>query len=221
MPYVLTDGKSYIMKNPFDQTKYLSTTYVHEAAQMTYKQARSLLHSKKQKLSWIRTKGFYMLDVENNSKIKHPQLSNKDVFNGNNSIDFDEKILDEIENETINILSLNAWSINELNIYHAKLTQALSYHDSGISDLCHVIEMSNPPADVRTILYGKLQKARTLHTKIKQQLRYVEVMQKSINEAWTLSKLKEELSKVKHKAYKGRTNYYYEAMKIIEDRKKK
>ena len=58
--YILTDGKNYVMENPLAHGNYIQTTYSVKAKEFTYKQAKSLLQTKKKSLSWI--KNFYLVN---------------------------------------------------------------------------------------------------------------------------------------------------------------
>ena len=60
--YILTDGKNYVMENPLAHGNYIQTTYSVKAKEFTYKQAKSLLQTKKKLLSWI--KNFYLVNKE-------------------------------------------------------------------------------------------------------------------------------------------------------------
>lgn len=60
--FILTDGKNYVMRNPINPDKYMSTTSSVKAEQFTYKQARSLVRNKKAALKWI--KSYRIVDIE-------------------------------------------------------------------------------------------------------------------------------------------------------------
>ena len=60
--YILTDGKNFVMENPLSHGNYIQTTYSVKAKEFTYKQAKSLLQTKKKSLSWI--KNFYLVNKE-------------------------------------------------------------------------------------------------------------------------------------------------------------
>ena len=62
-----------------------------------------------------------------------------------------------------------------------------------------------------------LDDLRDRHKRIKQCIRYIEVMQDAINNSYTIEKLKLELSKVKSREYNGRTKYWQLAQEILED----
>lgn len=52
--FILTNGKSYIMKNPIKQQVYIGTTSAVQAKEFIRKQAKSLLNNKKKSKPWIR-----------------------------------------------------------------------------------------------------------------------------------------------------------------------
>lgn len=62
-----------------------------------------------------------------------------------------------------------------------------------------------------------LDDIRDKHRKVKQCIRYVNVMSDAIDNAYTIEKMKLELSKVSDGEYKGRTQYWEIANEILED----
>lgn len=193
------------MKNPLQEGRYLSTTSPVQATEFTYKQARAILQSKKQYLKFART---YHIVNKGNGEVVEIAKSNANVYAGENKPIFDESVLALINSEAEGILGLNAWDWNQLETYRTMLNQAWSYYDSAISDVAHAIEDINPPAHIRTKSWGILQELRKKHTFTKQQIKYIDVMKRALDEGWNLVKLKLEISKAKYEPYKGRTEYY-------------
>ena len=62
-----------------------------------------------------------------------------------------------------------------------------------------------------------LDDIRDKHKRIKQCIRYVQVMQDAISKGYNIEKIKLELSKVTSDDYKGRTEYWKMANDILED----
>lgn len=62
-----------------------------------------------------------------------------------------------------------------------------------------------------------LDDIRDRHKKIKQCIRYVQVMEDAITYHYSIGKIKFELSKVTSGEYKGRTEYWKLALHILED----
>lgn len=214
--YILTDGKNYVMENPMQIGKYLSTTSIAQASKFTYKQARAILNSKKSSMKFC--KNYTMLDCDTGeeSALSANYRGNADIYTGDNKIDFDESILDDIFSETDGILGLAAWDKNQLETYKTMLNSALSYYDSAISDIVHAIEKSSPPAHIRTKIYGVLQDVREKHTKVKQCIRYIEILNDAITYKYDLGKIKLEISKAKYVEYRGRTDYYKMIMDMVK-----
>lgn len=61
-----------------------------------------------------------------------------------------------------------------------------------------------------------LDEIRDKRKRIKQCIRYVQVMKNAITHGYTLEKIKLELIKVKNKDYQGRTEYYQMALDILD-----
>lgn len=213
--YILTDGKNYVMRDPVKNGRYIKTTSPIQASQFTFKQARSLLNSKKQINKWM--KDYHCLEADTRESYKGDitYKGNGGVFLGVNDFDFDESILDEISKEADNIMGLIAWDKTQLDTYEIILNNALSYYDSAISDIEHAIEDKRPPAHIRTKIFGVLQDVREKHTKIKCNIRYIKVLQNAIINNWDLSRIKLEISRVKYEPYKGRTEYYDKILELI------
>lgn len=109
--YILTDGKNYVMDDPIHPGRVMYSTSPVNAKKFTFKQARALLNNKSKKLSWIRS--FNMVDDSSGEKIAEQEVrsrSNKGIFVGKNDIDFDVSILDQIMQETNNLLGIAGWN---------------------------------------------------------------------------------------------------------------
>lgn len=217
--FVLTDGKNYVMENPLKVGEYLSTTSPVNAKHFTYKQARSLVNRKGKKYSWV--KGYQLVDMETGEKSKHSlnYKGNADVYVGE---DMNDNVLEEIVRETNSILGLAGWDTQQLSTYHNLLSTELSKCDSAESDINHALQdyksESNgkkPQAHKMAKIGYLLYDIRDRRKKVKQCILYIQVMEDAITYQYSVSKLKLELSKVQHEAYRGRTKYYNEAMDIL------
>lgn len=207
--FVLTNGKSFVKRNP-SNSKYTATNKKEEATEFTQKQARDLLKNRKPQFNWLRVDNYKMMNLntdETTSRNNIP-MSKEGIYIGENSFEFDESILEDIEQEVRNITNCEGWSISQLNIKLDTLTQAQSYYDSAMSDVLHLIEINNPPAHIRTKIYKIVQDLREKHTLIKQEILYINVMKRSVNESWSFDRLKRELENTEYKGYKGRTDYF-------------
>lgn len=221
--FILTDGKNYIMENPCEKGKYISTTSCPMAKKFTFKQARSLLNNRSKKMSWI--KNYYMVDTETNEKSKTSvnYKGNGGVYIGENDFDFDDSIIDKIYSETKSIIGLAGWSMTQLKTYEEHLGIGLSKYDSAESDIKHALEKykednegKKPQAHKIAKIGYLLDDVRDKHKHIKQCLRYVKVMQDAITYGYTIEKLKLELTKAKNEEYQGRTEYYQIALDILD-----
>lgn len=122
--YILTDGKNYVMDDPIHPGRVMYSTSPVNAKKFTFKQARALLNNKSKKLSWIRS--FNMVDDSSGEKIAEQEVrsrSNKGIFVGKNDIDFDVSILDQIMQETNNLLGIAGWNMAQLTTYQNMLSR--------------------------------------------------------------------------------------------------
>lgn len=139
--YILTDGKNYVMDDPIHPGRVMYSTSPVNAKKFTFKQARALLNNKSKKLSWIRS--FNMVDDSSGEEIAKQEVrsrSNKGVFVGKNDIDFDVSILDQIMQETNNLLGIAGWNMAQLTTYQNMLSTALSKYDSAEADIEHALQ---------------------------------------------------------------------------------
>lgn len=206
--YILTDGKNYVMKNPLQEGKYISTTSPIDASEFTYKQGRTLLQNKKSALKWIRT--YYMVDKDtgNREEMNVNYHGNGGIYREEKDIEFDYSIVENIKSEVTNIIGLAAWDINQLKSFSSVLSSGLSYYDSAISDIRHARLDKRPPAHIRTKIDGIINDLEEKRRDIKQTMNYVDVLMMAITQQWTIGKIKAELSAAKYVPYKGRTKYY-------------
>lgn len=205
--YILTDGKNYVVENPMSIGSYLSSTSPRHAKEFTFKQARTILQSKKKCLSWL--KSYYMVNNETgeiNTDFK--TYSKEGIFCDEKSFEFDDEIIKTINKEVSSFVGLAAWDLEQLNTYSAMLNQGLQYYDSAISDIKHARLDKRPPAHIRTKIDGIANELEEKRRDIKQIQNYINIFIKAIKESWTISKIKIELSKAKYVPYKGRTKYF-------------
>lgn len=221
--FILTDGKNYVMENPMKIGEYLATTSPVQAKEFTYKQARSLVQNSRKKYSWI--KKYKLIDVDTKQKSEKSLYyrGNADIYIGDGS-NFDYALLDKIELEANSILGLAGWNKTQLITYKNLLNTELSKCDSAESDINHALEKykkthkgKKPQAHKIAKIGYLLDDIRDKHRKIKQCIRYVNVMLEAIDKAYTIEKIKLELSKVSDGEYKGRTQYWKIANDILED----
>lgn len=215
--FILTDGKNYVMENPMQQGKYISSTSPCHAKEFTWKQAKNLLNNKKKSLSWIRN-GYYVMDkdtgkVEKANKVRFG--SNVGSFVGNKLYEFNFDIVKKIDKEVNMILKLDTWDIEDLNRTKGELQQGLQFYDSAISDVYHARMDKRPPAHIRTKVDGLLNNLEETRRDIKQSLIYIDILIDGVKNHWNVSKIKCELEKSKYAPYKGRTKYYDEALKLL------
>lgn len=210
--FILSDGKNYVMENPMKQGDYISTTSPIQAKEFTYKQARSLLQSKKKATSWI--KSFHMVNQETGQvEVDIHRYSNEGIFCGDKEFEFDENIVDTIKQEVNSIIMLAAWDINQLNTYLAMLNQGVQFFDNAIQDIKHARLDKRPPAHIRTKIDGIMNDLEEKRRDIKQTRNYTNILISAIKQQWSIGKIKAELSKAKYVPYKGRTKYF----DIVED----
>lgn len=221
--FILTDGKNYVMENPIKLGEYMITTSSSMAKEFTYKQARSLVQNSRKKYSWI--KKYNLIDVDTGQKSDKSLYyrGNANVYIGDES-NFDYALLDKINSEANSILGLAGWDNNQLITYKNLLNTELSKCDSAESDINHALEKykkihngKKPQAHKVAKIGYLLDDIRDKHKRIKQCIRYVQVMQDAISKGYNIEKIKLELSKVTSDDYKGRTEYWKMANDILED----
>lgn len=219
--FVLTNGKDYIMENPMRVGEYIKTTSLVQATRFNYKQARGFVQKYKKRYNWL--KGFYLVDAETGQKSEKPL-----AYKGNEGLyldsDFDDSILDKIIQESNSIIGLAGWDIQQLHTYKNLLNTQLSICDSGESDVKHALEKykevhngRKPQAHKVAKIGYLLDDIRDKHKKIKQCIRYIQVMEDAVIHKYNIGKIKYELSKVASGEYKGRTEYWKIALNILED----
>lgn len=221
--YLLSDGKNYAMKNPFNENDWLLTTSPVKATRLSYKQARSLVNRKGKRFNQFRDMSLVDAGDGEEQDANLKAKSNANVYIGKNDVELDESILDQVIKEASQVIGLAAFGNAELIQYKEQLEIALSKYDSAESDVLHSLEKykidhngKNPQAHKMAKIAYLLDEIRDKHKKIKQCLRYVEVMQDAITHKYNLHKLKYELKKVEYEKYKGRTEYYDIALNILE-----
>lgn len=224
MLYVLTNGKDYVYENELKPGEYLSTTSSAKAKKFTYQSARAFKNQSRKKYAWA--KNFYLAEVNTGEKVSDKKQSlnykgNANAYIGQNDIEFDEKILDQIYEEAHNIIGLAGWDMSQLNTYYNILTAALSKYDCAESDITHALQMykekhgKRPQAHKIAKVGYLLEEVRDKHKRIKQSIRYVQVMEDALTKNYSIGKLKEELAKAGNVPYKGRTEYYDAVMSIL------
>lgn len=211
--YIMSNGKEYVMRDPMNQGRYLHTTSSVQASQFTYKQARQILQSKKAALRWV--KNYKIIDLETKQE-EDLKLSNECVYTEESSHDFDLSAIDSIGNEVKLLMEFSCYDCMELNKMKASLNQALSYYDSAISDVHHARMNHKPPAHVRTKIDGMLNTLQEKRRDIKQTMAKIDILVESQKDGWSNSKTKAALEKVSGSPYKGRTEYYDKAMRLLE-----
>ena len=203
--------------------EYMITTSSSMAKEFTYKQARSLVQNSRKKYSWI--KKYNLIDVDTGQKSDKSLYyrGNANVYIGDES-NFDYALLDKINSEANSILGLAGWDDNQLITYKNLLNTELSKCDSAESDINHALEKykkihnGKKPQAYKVAKIGYLlDDIRDKHKRIKQCIRYVQVMQDAISKGYNIEKIKLELSKVTSDDYKGRTEYWKMANDILED----
>ncbi len=221
--YILTNGKNYVMENPYKKGEYIETTSPVQAKEFSYKQAKKLLQNNKKSLSWVRN--FQMLNqetghIERDAKYRQ---GNGGAYIGDHDIEFNEEILNVILDESQSILGLAAWDSTQLQVYEEDLTRGLSKYDSAISDIGHALQKykednngTKPQAHKMAKIGYLLDEIRDKRKHIKQCLNYIKILQDAITYGYTIEKLKIEIGNAEFVDYKGRTEYYQRALDALE-----
>lgn len=220
--FILTDGKNYVMENPYKNGIYISTTSSVMAKEFSYKQARAVLNSKSKRMKWI--SNYYMVNKNTGQVATTSELynGNGNAYVGENDIEFDESIITQIYGEAEIMTGLAGWSMVQLKAYEEELRKALSKYDSAESDIKHALEKykkdndgKNPQAHKAAKISYLLGDIREKHRKIKMCMRYIQVFKNAITQNYTIEKIKLELEHAQKGEYKGRTEYYGIALGIL------
>lgn len=221
--FILTDGKNYVMENPMRQGSYISTTSPVQAKEFTWKQARGLLQNKKKSMSWIRSYNAVNQDTGIIDKDLKYCKGNGGMYLGENAVEFDETVIEKIYKETKSVIGLAGWSMIQLKTYEEELFNGLSKYDSAESDIVHALQKykeDNLGKKAQAHKMAKvgylLDEVRDKHKHIKQCLDYIKVLEDAITYSYTIEKIKLELTKAKHREYKGRTEYYQKALELLD-----
>lgn len=215
MKYIITNEEFYV-KRDHARNKYVRDNRKSEATQFTSKQAKHIL-GLKHKYTWMKD-GFYVREI-NGMKLGKP-MDSKEIHragNGNCFMDYEynNSLIENIEAEERAIVGLLAYDYEQLGEKKFELEQSLSYTDSAISDILHAIEFKKIDAAKRAVIVGYMKTLQELHRKIKNCIRYIEVMQTCMNNKDDICSLKKELKNVEHIPYVGRTKYYALIQNII------
>lgn len=219
--FILTDGKNYVMENPMKIGEYMATTSSTMAKEFTYKQARSLVQNNRKKYSWLKKYNLIDLNTGQKSDKSLAYRGNANVYT--EKYTFDYTLLEKIEAEASSILGLFGWDETQLITYKNLLNTELSRCDSAESDITHALERykathkgKKPQAHKIAKIGYLLDDIRDKHKRIKQSMRYIQVMQDAITKSYSIEKIKLELSKVTAGEYKGRTEYWQIANNILD-----
>lgn len=222
--YFLVSGNRYVYENSKRPGDYLLTDEISFAKQFSYKQAKSLVQRGKNKTAWMRN--CQLVDVENGSTCKQSlnYQGNAGAFIGENDVILDTKIVEEIERETKKIMEISGWDSKKISTYKDQLEIALSKTDSEISDITHALEEylrqhdgKRPPAHKIAKITYLLIDVLTRRRNIKECREKISTMLDANTYKYDLAKLKNELRKLQHVEYRGRTETYSVATKILND----
>ena len=194
--YILTNGTEYVMENPYKEGRFMRTTL-------------------KKALQWA--KDYKMVDV-NTGESKSVPLSKAGIFLGKYKSEYDPELIEKVSKEVESVLAVPRWDSDHLKAIHNTLKEQEQYTESAISDVYHARMDRRPPAHIRTKIDGLLNDLYEKRRDIKRSLVYVETMTEGNNDGWSLSRLQDELRKItdSYKVYRGRTDYYNAALKILD-----
>lgn len=221
--FIITNGTEWVMENPLKQGEYLRTTYPVQAKEFSLKEAKALMNRKGKAISWIRS--FDIVDCGSGEKCKNVKnyKGNGKVYIGENDIPFNEDIITNIYDEVNSIKNLYGWSLTQLKTYREDLTRQLSKLDSEESDICHALQKYREDNNGRRAQAHKMSKVcylldevRDKRKNVKQCILYVEAMERSINNGYSIEQIKLELSKAKHNEYQGRTDMYQKVLNMLK-----
>lgn len=223
--FILTDGHFYV-RNGNSKREYIATNKIEEAIKVTRREGNSILN-KKTKMPWLskyRLIAASNIIIENenisenineeNSNNVHNYKGKADIYTGDNKVEINEEIITYINDivDAINNINLDK---NILDDYIDKLSSMLSYYDSVLSDISHIIKYNNPSSVAKSKIYDIEHDIENKRSEVKQTFVYVQLLLNGINNNWSFSVLHNKLSNANWKEYKARTDYYDMLLNII------
>lgn len=220
--FVLTDGNFYI-KNGNAKREYLATNKIEEALRVTRRQGNNILN-KKSKIHWIGS--YYLMslaeskiideniEMEKRNNIHSDNYKGKAyIYTGDNKVEINEEIITNV-NDIVS--AINSVSIDKsvLDNYMDKLSSMLSYYDSVISDIRHIIKYKNPPETAKIKIYDIEHIIENKRAGVKQAFAQVQILLSGINNNWNIKAFQDRLSDASWKDYKGRTDYYDDLLDV-------
>lgn len=204
-----TKSKLYIGRTDSYKGQYITVTDKNKAIRFeTFDEAMKLLRSKKSALCFI--KGFRVIAYDNE------YVGRAGIYAGDKAIDIDMEIINNVENIVSDIINVPQPEKAVLEVYNDRLNEMLSFCDSALSDMEHIIEAESPAAHIRTKIYGIQQDLLQKRRKVKHAFNYVKVLLDSINDKWDFTLLQKKLMENDYKPYKGRTDYYNVVLEMLK-----
>lgn len=223
MDYILTDGKNYVMENPYRQGDYILVTNPNQATKMTWNRAHKLTQRKGKKYSQIRECKLVGCDDGEIVEDFNPNYKgNAGAYIGDKDLHIDESMIDDVIDEANSLIGIAGWDSEQLNCRESDLNNYLSFFDLAESDIKHALQKyyddhngAKPQAHKVTKIGYLMYDIRHKRQMIKQAIRYIEVLKDAIKYHYSLSKIKNELKKVENEEYKGRTKFWKIAIDIL------
>lgn len=211
LQYVITDGIKYVGKDRNRNITYM--TNPDRAEKYTYDKGLNVLNNNMVAEERV---NFYLAEYTakqiKKSKMKtplsivktlSPAPTAKSITGEKIELDWN-KIIVEIGNLMDNIY-----------IYKEQQLAAQQYVDWELSDIDHFIQEHAPAAHIRTKVYTEQMVKRKERERIKNNIRYANIVIECIDQGSGLTEIKNRLKGAEPKPYKGRTELYDKLLQMI------
>lgn len=105
--------------------------------------------------------------------------------------------------------------LDNIYVYKEQLLVEQQHTDLELSDIEHFIQEHAPAAHIRTKIYTKQRQKRLERERIKQNLKYTNIIIECINQGSGLTEIKNRLKGAEFQPYKARTEIYNELLEWI------
>lgn len=203
--YIITDGKRFLRENL--SGKNIICNSAAFAVELSYSKAKKIL------LSDNTLEGFYMEGVEDFIKVtKDDLLKNQaEIESLSTEKDCDVDLLRVVIDQLVHsVCDIKIPDKRTLISYKDKLLNALSQCDLESADVVHWAAHNKPPAHIRCKVFGYISEHQDMHEKIKEKIRYVEILMDFHDKKFSFNDLVGRLKSAKCKPYKANTAIYAE-----------
>ncbi len=215
--FVLTDGNQYLKITKKNGSTYRTTTKnINEASTFTRKEASSVL---KMGLGWL---GNYRIENIEQVKfrLKNPPSKKEGIYIGERKPDVDTEVFAKLDN-IISYIKSYPSELQHINENKNDLCLMLSYYDSALSDIHHIIRENNfddVNKDVLKEIIDTLHDLETKRKKIKFYIQYIVAIDNYLSDQnQTFEQLSNKINGYENCPYKGRTEYFDKISALLQN----